>query len=160
VSELDAMVASTLFQGLSAADCLPFVETASARRLSKGDDLFRLGQPADSLFIVRSGVVHLTMPLTIRGGKHEVVVQDAGPGDTIAWSALIAPRRFTMSARVDDDTELLAFAADRLRAAFDANPRAGLQIMTNVATVIAQRLQVMHTMCARGLQRAVNESAE
>lgn len=158
-SALEAMAASTLFRGVSTADCQPFVPITSERRLAKGDDLFRLGQAAESLFIIRTGVVHLTMPLWIKGSEREVVVQEAGAGATIAWSALIEPRRFTMSARMGSDVELLEFAGDRLRAALDAHPGAGLQVMTNIATVIAQRLQVMHTMCARGLQRAVNEAA-
>jgi glutaminase len=153
------MAASTLFRGLPAADCRPFVPIACEQRLSKGDELFRLGQAAESLFIIRTGVVHLTMPLWIKGSEREVVVQETGPGDTIAWSALIEPRRFTMSARIGSDAELLAFAADRLRAALDSHPGAGLRIMTNIATIIAQRLHVMQTMCARGLQRAVNETA-
>lgn len=155
---LDAIIGSTLFRGLPAAACQPFVSIACPRRLNKGDYLFRLGEPANTLFIIRSGTVHLTMPLTVRANEREIVVQEAGIGETLAWSALIEPCRFTMSARGGSDIDLLAFATRDMRAAFAANPDAGLQVMTNLATVIAQRLQVMHAICTRDLQRAVQET--
>ena len=107
---LDTMCGSALFRGLPAAACQPFVPIARPRRLNKGDYLFRLGEPANTLFIIHSGMVHLTMPLTMRASEREVVVQEAGIGETLAWSALVEPCRFTMSARGGSDVELLAFA--------------------------------------------------
>jgi CRP-like cAMP-binding protein len=153
-----ALARSSLFSGLSVAQCEPFVPVACERRVSKGDYLFRLGEPAEALFIIRSGIVHLTMPLSMNGTEREVVVQEASAGETVAWSALIEPHRFTMSARAGSDVELLGFSTRVLQAALRANPDAGVQIVTNLATVIARRLQVMHAMWTRDLQRAVDET--
>ena len=155
---LGAMIGSALFRGLPMVACQKFASIANPRQLNKGDYLFRLGEPANTLFIIRSGTVHLTMPLTMRAGEREVVVQEAGIGETLAWSALIEPYRFTMSARGGSDVDLLAFATRDMQATFAANPDAGLQVMTNLATVVAQRLQVMHAICTRDLQRAVQET--
>jgi CRP-like cAMP-binding protein len=155
---LNVATGSSLFWGLSARQCEPFVALARVQRAPKNHYLFRLGQPAEALLIVDSGVVELTMPLAMNGKEREVVVQEAAAGDTIAWSALVEPYRFTMSARAGTDVQLLAFSAGELQAAIDAQPEAGLRIVANLARVIGRRLQVIHTMWTRELQRAVNDT--
>ena len=153
---LQVIAASSLFHGLSMEQCQAFVPLARPHLVAKGEYLFRLGQLAPTLFIVRSGILELTMPLSMRGGEQEVAVEEARAGDTVAWSALIDPYRFTMSARAGSDVELLGFSPSDLRAALAAQPDIGLRILTNLAQVIARRLQVTQTMWTRELQRAVN----
>lgn len=152
------IAASSLFRGLAPRQCEPFVALARLRSVPRNEYLFRLGQPADALLILRSGVVRLTMPLSMNGKEREVVVQEACEGDTIAWSALIEPYRFTTSARAGTDVEALAFLPGDLQAGLEAHAEAGLRIMTNLAQVIARRLQVMHTMWSREFQRTVNHT--
>ena len=77
-------------------------------------------------------------------------------GETVAWSALVAPFRFTMSGRAGTDVELIAFSTRELQAAIEAYPDAGVRVVTNLAAVIARRLQVMHAMWTRELQRTIN----
>lgn len=152
------VAASSLFRGLTAAQCNPFVALATVQTVPKGDYLFRLGHQAGALFVIRSGVVQLTMPLAMKSGDREVVVEEAHPGDTVAWSALIEPYRCTMSARAGTDVELLVFPPRALEAALGANSDAGLRVLTNLAKVIARRLQVTHAMWTRELQRVVIET--
>jgi CRP-like cAMP-binding protein len=154
---LTAVTGSSLFGGLSAAQCEPFAALGRMQHVARHEHLFRLGQSAEALLIVHSGIVELTMPLSMNGKEREVVVQEAAEGETIAWSALVEPHRFTMSARAGTDVEVLAFSAAELQRAIEAHPEAGLQVVTNLARVIARRLQVMHTMWTRELQRAVND---
>lgn len=158
MDRLPALAHSTLFHGLDEAQCEAFLPLATERRAGRDDYLFRLGEPADALFVIRRGVVHLTMPLAMNGTVREVVVQEAGEGETIAWSALIEPYRFTMSGRAGTDVDLLGFRTRDLQAALRTYPDAGVQIVTNLAQVIARRLQVMHTMWAREIQRAISET--
>ena len=153
---LDALERSTLFHGVTAAECEAFLPLVTERSARRDEYLFRLGSPAEALFIIRHGIVHLTMPLAMNGTVREVVVQEAEQGDTIAWSAFIEPYRFTMSARAGTDVELLAISTRDLQAALQAYPEAGVRVVTNLARVIAKRLQVMHAMWTREVQRAVN----
>ena len=153
---LQVIAASSLFHGLSMEECQAFVPLARPQLVAKGEYLFRLGQLAPTLFIVRSGLVELTMPLSMRGGDQDVAVEEARAGDTVAWSALIDPYRFTMSGRAGSDVELLGFSPSDLQAALAAQPDIGLRILTNLAQVIARRLQVTQTLWTRELQRAVN----
>jgi CRP-like cAMP-binding protein len=155
---LQALAASSLFQGVPPAQFEPLVPLAREERVRAGNHIFRLGDRAERLFIIRSGIVHLTMPIAVNGNERDVVVQEAREGETVGWSALVEPYRFTMSAAAGNDVELIAFSTRELQAVVEACPGAGLRIMANLARVIATRLQVMHTMWMRELQRAVSET--
>ncbi len=108
--------------------------------------------------MVGEGLVELTMPLAIPGGDREVVVGIVRAGETLAWSALIEPHRFTMSARAGTDVELHGFARADLQAALRTHPEAGLRVLENLAKVVGRRLQVVQTLWTRSLQRSVNET--
>ncbi len=153
-----ALATAGLFAGLTAEQREVFVPLAGEQAVPSGAYLFRLGDAADTLYVLRSGIVHLTMPIAMKSSDREVVVEEAHDGDTLAWSALIKPYRCTMSARADTDLVLLAFDPHKLSAAFAAHPDAGLQVLHNLATVIARRLQVTHAMWTREVQRAVIET--
>lgn len=156
MDRLHAIAGASLFRGLTTEQCASLAPLAGDKAFSKGDSLFRLGQPAGELFIIRSGVVQLTIPLSMRGGEREVVVEEAQAGETVAWSALVEPYRFTMSARAGTDVELLAFSPRELLAALDARPEIAQRVLTNLAQVIARRLHVTQAMWTRELQHAVS----
>ena len=153
---LQAIEGARLFRGLTAGQCAPFAPLAREQRFAKGETLFKLGDEASVLFVVRSGVVELTMPLSVHGAEQELVVGEAHPGETVAWSALIEPHRCTMSARAGSDVELLGFARADLQGALRADPETGMQVLTNLGMVVGRRLQVMQALWTRELQRSVN----
>ena len=155
---LDTIATSTLFRGLVRNQCASFVPVARERQVPQGEYLFRLGQEARALFIVRSGVVELTVPLAMNGRERDVVMEQARAGETVAWSALIEPYRFTMSGRTATDVGLLEFARTDLQAMLALNPEAGVRIMTNLAKVVGRRLHVVQAMWNRELQRTVTET--
>jgi glutaminase len=152
------IAASTLFRGLTPGQCEPFVSIARARELPGGEYVFRLGQEAATLFVVRSGIVELTVPMMMTGDERDVVLEEAHEGDTLAWSALVQPHRFTMSGRARTDVDLLGFARRDLQTMLALQPDAGLRIMSNLAQVIGRRLHVVQTMWNRELQRTVSET--
>lgn len=153
-----AIASSRLFRGLTPGQCEPFGSIAHERRIPAGEHVFRLGQEAMVLFVVCNGIVELTVPLKMTGDDREVVVEEAHEGDTVAWSALVEPHRFTMSARARTDVELLGFARRDLQTMIVVQPDVGLRIVTNLAQVISRRLHVVQTMWNRELQRTVSET--
>lgn len=149
--------ASTLFRGLTPEQCAPFVPIAREHRVAAREYIFRLGEEAELLFVVRRGTVELTLPLKLTGEDRDVVVEEAREGDTIAWSALIEPHRFTMGGRGQGDVELLGFARRDLQTLVVALPDAGVRIMTNLSRVMGHRLHLVQTMWHRELQRTVTD---
>jgi CRP-like cAMP-binding protein len=73
----------------------------------------------------------------------------------VGWSALIPPYRFTLTASVPLETEVIALPRDVLREYFAASPEAGYKVALNLAVVIGHRLQLFQTMWMREMQRTV-----
>ena len=123
--------------------------------LSTGAELFHLGQPADALHVIQRGRIKLTLPMQVRGREEEVLVEERVPGQTVGWSALIPPYRFTLTATAPLETEVITLSREALLAHFAAHPVAGQAISLNLAAVIGQRLQLFQTMWLREMQRTV-----
>lgn len=140
---------------------LPEDEAARVRALAvpvtvpSGGVLFQLGADADALYVVVSGRIDLTLPMKIRDREEDVLLEEKQPGDTLGWSGLIPPHRFTLKAKAALQTELLAYPRAQLLSHFEANPAVGHAVMRNVAAVVGQRLQVFQALWLREMQRMV-----
>lgn len=73
-------------------------------------------------------------------------------GNVVAWSSLIRPHRFTLSARCAKRCVLTCLNRDELHAFFETDSQTGYQFMRNLAEVIGRRLQAMQAMWVRELQ--------
>ena len=146
-----------LLLGLSEDEAANVMALAVPVSVPSGGVLFQLGAEADRLFLVVRGRVDLTLPMRIRDGEEDVLLEEKHPGETLGWSGLIPPHRFTLKAKVPMETELLAFPRAALLAHFDAHPTVGLAVTRNVATVIGHRLQVFQTLWMREMQRMVEQ---
>ncbi len=142
-------------RGVSDEAAQRVMSLGSPIRLASGQVLFDLGDPADRLFQLVRGRIALSLPMQIRHRNEDIVVEEKGPGDTLGWSALVEPYRFTLRASAMVDSELLAFPRTELFAYFGANPATGFAISLNVASVIGRRLQLIQTMWLREIQRVV-----
>lgn len=144
-----------LFHGLEPEDVQQALSFGTRMTLHSGKVLFRLGEAADRLFLIERGRIRLTLPMMVRGREEEVVVEERGPGQTVGWSALIPPNRFTLTGAAPLETEVIALSREALRAHFEANPSVGYAVSLNLAAVIGQRLQLFQTMWLREMQRTV-----
>lgn len=144
-----------LLRGLSARDAAQIIALGSRITLSSGKRLFALGESADRLFIVERGRIKLTLPMQVRGQEEQVAVEERSPGETVGWSALIPPYRFTLAAIAPLETDVLALSRDALHDYFEAHPEVGYSVSLNLAAVIGQRLQLFQTMWLREMQRTV-----
>ncbi|HUL77126.1 MAG TPA: cyclic nucleotide-binding domain-containing protein [Vicinamibacteria bacterium] len=146
-----------LVRGLSEEETVGFLSLGVPNRLASGQILFRLGLEADKAYLVMRGRIALTLPIQIRGGEEEVVVEEKLPGETVGWSGLVPPHRFTLNAGAAIDSELLAFSRASVLDHFAAHPAVGHTVTRNLAAVIGRRLQVFQTMWMREVQRVVEQ---
>lgn len=144
-----------LLDGLEAGESSELVALAERLRCASGDVLFRLGDEADRLFVVESGCVSLTLPMQVDARSREVLIEERLPGQTVGWSGIVAPHRFTLTATAAVDSDLLAFPRERLLRHFAARPEIGYRVMNTVAAVVSQRLHVLQAMWAREMQRSL-----
>ena len=130
----------------------------AAEILALGKRLFHLGDPAECLFVVQRGRLRLTLPMHVRGRSEEVLVEERVPGQTVGWSALIPPYRFTLTATAPLETEVVTLSRDMLRTYFAEHPAVGQAVALNLAAIIGERLQLFQTMWLREIQRTVELS--
>ena len=145
-----------LFEGLGADQARELVALAAPVSLSPGQVLFRLGEDATRLYLIQSGLITFTMPLQIAGRQEDVRIDERQPGQTVGWSTLIPPHRFTLTATTPIATDLLAFARDDLLRHFDQDPRVGYIVSRNIAALVGERVDVFQAMWLRQVQQMVN----
>jgi CRP-like cAMP-binding protein len=144
-----------LLAGLTDEDADRVLTLGTRVMISSGSELFSLGDEADRMFLVQRGRVRLTLPMQVRGCEENVLVEEVGPGQTVGWSALIPPYRFTLTATAPVETELIALSREALSELLRGDPEVGYAVCMNLAGLIGQRLQIFQTMWLREMQRTV-----
>jgi len=144
-----------LLNGLSPAEVEQVMALGTRVTVPSGGTLFRLGDPADRIFLTIRGRIRLTLPIQLRGRDEDILIEEKCPGQTVGWSALIPPHRFTLCARAPLETELIALPREALRTFFEGSPRIAYRITSNLAIVVGHRLQLLQTMWLREMQRTI-----
>jgi CRP-like cAMP-binding protein len=144
-----------LLQGLAEAETGRVLALGKRMTIESGGVLFRLGDSADSLYLIARGCIRLTSPMQVRDREENVLVEEESAGRTVGWSALTPPYRFTLTATAPVDTEVVELGREALNAYFTANPETGRVVAFNLASVIGQRLQIFQAMWLREVQRMV-----
>jgi CRP/FNR family transcriptional regulator, cyclic AMP receptor protein len=144
-----------LVEGLPSTDAASLLALGSSIEVAGGDTLFRLGDGADAIYVIERGCVALRLPMEVAGHPHDVVVEERGPGQTVGWSGLIPPHRFTLEAVAVVDSVLIALPRAALVRHFEAHPALGWAVTQNLATIVGRRLQVIQAMWLREVQRLV-----
>lgn len=146
---------SDLLKGLTEAEANDLMALGTPVTVRTGETLFRLGEPADRMFLVVGGRITLTLPMKIRGSEEDVLVEERLSGETLGWSGLIPPHRFTLKATAAADSAVVAFSRASLLEHFAAHPAVAYTVVRNVGAVIGHRLQVFQTMWIREMQRTL-----
>ena len=147
-----------IFGELHDTEAARLLTVARPQTCHRGECLFLLGDHADRLYVMLSGKVELSFPLSFGGVVRDVPVELKTAGSALGWSALVKPHRFTLSARAAESAELAAFLRQDLLRVFEAEPRIGCVVMRHVAEVVGRRLLQVQALWARELQRAVTDS--
>lgn len=144
-----------LLNGLSSAEADQVLALGTRITVPSGGSLFRLGDPADRLFLTERGRIRLTLPMMVRGREEDILIEEKAAGETVGWSALVPPYRFTLSATAPLETEVIALPRETLCAFCESSPAVGYRIGLNLAILVGQRLQLVQAMWLREMQRTV-----
>jgi hypothetical protein len=93
--------------------------------------------------------------MQVRSREEDIMVEERASGQTVGWSALIPPYRFTLTAAAPLETEVIALAREVLNTYFAAHPDTGYAVSLNLASIVGQRLQLFQAMWLREVQRMV-----
>lgn len=133
------------FGGLSEALLKQIAMLAEERTVPAGTRLFDEGMPATHLYVIVQGEVNIQYLL---GNGEMRTVDTLVDGDLLVWSALVEPYRTTAYGTTTKDTHLIAIQADRLRQLCEENPILGYRLMTEVAKLLAHRLETARVQLA------------
>jgi len=123
--------------------------------LTAGAELFHLGDAAESIYLITRGRLRLTLPMQVRSHEEDILVEERSSGQTVGWSALIPPYRFTLTGSAPLETEVIALSREALTTYFADHPDSGYKVSLNLSSVIGHRLQLFQAMWLREIQRMV-----
>lgn len=102
-----------------------------------GDYLFREGDDANDIYLIREGLVSLEMDMP-GAGPQTFMTETAGGVIGLSW--LIPPYTWTFDARAREDLRAIGFDATCLRTKCDADPSLGYAVMKHFMPAIVERL--------------------
>ncbi len=112
-------------------------DLAQDRVYLPGAILFQEGVAHGEFHIVASGHVRLDMAIPGRG---RVPILSTGPGDVLAWSALVQQKIMTSTAVAQEPVRTIAFDGDALRQLCERNHEIGYYMMRQLAAALSHRL--------------------
>src|SRR6266702_2969982 len=126
-----------LLAGLAREELSALASLGTIGNYRAGEKIIAAGDPATSLFFIRSGVVHVTLPDGIR-------LATLTAGMAFGEMALLEPRR-SADVLADASASAVEIAISGFERFRKQHPRASERIMRNLAQLLADRLIVANT---------------
>jgi len=130
---------SELFKGVPEHIHAEISEISTEEVLNEGHVLFKVGEPAEYLYILAEGLVELTVP-----GEQRLSFSVDEFGAVFGWSALVEPKQYTATATCKKNSKVIRLDAERLMRLFTKHPAEGLHIMRRLAGIVAGRLMICY----------------
>ena len=128
-SRVDFLASVDLFSALTRNDIERLAQAAQSRLLAFGETVCSAGEPAEGVFVVKSGSVRLF----IEDGGKETSLGVRKAGDVIAEMAVLREVRHESSVRASAKSELLFIARSVVAPIVAANPAARSFVASRVA---------------------------
>ncbi|MCK5133114.1 MAG: mechanosensitive ion channel family protein [Candidatus Sabulitectum sp.] len=108
-----------LFEPLTDEDITTLADYSSILRYTRGEAIVRQGDTGDSLYIIRSGSVEITL----KTGKNEpIVLASLGPGKYFGEMSLLTGEPRSATVTTLEETQVVVVDKDGLKALFESNP--------------------------------------
>ena len=128
------------FHDVPSARLQRFVGCAMNVKWDAGKVIFREGEPAEHLYLIRYGRVAVELAKT---GGAPIVIETLDPGDVLGWSWLLPPYQWHFEARALGLVRAIALDGKCLREKSETDHEFGYVLMKRMAELIARRL--VHT---------------
>jgi CRP/FNR family transcriptional regulator, cyclic AMP receptor protein len=129
------------FAGLSEPYRDEIVGCARNLRIEAGELVIRSGEPADSFYLVRRGLVAIQFFISGRG---EITIQTVNPGSVLGWAWIFPPYVSYFDAWTLERTHVISFDGACLRRKCEEDPSLGYDLMKRFAQLLRDRLRSTH----------------
>ena len=135
------------FAGVSAESLKAVAAIADEHAVKAGQALFREGDTAKCLHVVKKGQIDIIYHLP--DGEERVVDTVVG-GEIMGWSALVEPHENTATGVAREDGLIVCIEAAGIRRLCEQDPALGYRLLKQIAKVLASRLQGARVQLAAG----------
>ena len=142
-----------IFALLDAEERLVLAQQVSLHNFTKGETVFRAGDPGGHAYIVQRGRVHITLTDV---AKDEVLVDVCDDGHIFGMSSLLAEADHLTTAVAVEDTQAIEIDRNDIVVLIQKKPLAGLDMMA----MIEKQLRSTHELMRTRVSRNPNEEME
>lgn len=143
-----------LFSEFNLSEAEAVAALLEATPLVTGATLFRQGDPSDSLFLLISGEVEVTLHIP---GHDDYRLATFGPGSIIGEMGPLIEEPRAATVRALCDSQLACLSQKALETALDQSERWAGKFLFAITKVIAHRLGLLNGELVANLARAENE---
>ena len=135
---LEALRKSDLFEGLSDDELAAIAKMSREETYEVGAIVFREGEVAKNLYIVREGRVAILIDI---GRGKQTVIDTICRNGSFGWSAMVPPYLLTGTAKTMERTRVIIITGRELRELCRMSCGTCYTIMEKLATIISVRLK-------------------
>ncbi|OGW36608.1 MAG: hypothetical protein A2010_03290 [Nitrospirae bacterium GWD2_57_9] len=138
MDNVELLQKTLLFKGISREELDVTTGLFQERQLKPNTTLFAEKMPAESLYIIKSGHVRITI---MAGEGEEKSLLLLGPGEFFGELALLQEESRMVSARSETPVELLVLSRQDFLALIDLDPRTASRVLSGIARLLAMRVK-------------------
>lgn len=119
-----------LFTDLSRPELERLAQGCQLRRLARGEDLFRVGQPCREFHVTVTGQIKL---FAISPAGQEKVIELVGPGNSFAEALMFTDKPYIINAQALTDTLLLTVSKQAVLTEIEHDSRFALRMLAGIS---------------------------
>ncbi len=148
--DIDFLTKVKIFQGLNKEQLSEVIKYCEGVEFQPGARLFKQGEDAAYLWIVKEGKVDLRFDASSGGSSEEHIISSISEAGAFGWSSFASPNKYRLSGSCADmPCKLVKVDREGLRQLFEKDPQIGYVVLTNVAAVIGTRFHEFREEAAR-----------
>lgn len=148
------------FSEFTDAELEKVASIAEEQNYQAGAQMYKKGDPAAYLYLVTKGKIILVLDSYM--GPHkpplQVTLDIITKGESMGWSAVVAPFIYTLGALCIDESAFIAIDAPKLREMMEEDCTMGYKVMKSIAKVLSSRLS--HTRIILVGERGLSHLSE
>lgn len=156
IQHINILRRSELFSELTEDELCVLMPFCADTVVAEDGMIFNEGQDASHIYVLTEGKVALQRHIRAPHARHSrrTTITLCYPGETVGWSALVDPFKYTLSAVAWNSSKLIKIDAETLRMALQIYPALGCKVTMALAEIMSRRLR--HTIDALINQREIS----
>ena len=138
MDNLELLQKTALFRGTSKEELELILGLFQERSIKANATIFTENMPAESLSIVKSGTVRITM---MAGESLEQGLLLLGPGEFFGELALVQESKRLVTARAETPADLLILTRKDFQSMIDLAPRTAARVLLIISKLLAMRVK-------------------